>query len=223
MRFWKFLNRRWGVVGPVVGPDGTTPVTGRQAKTGEANVTQTHGKYYEAASRGVLFAACDQGAGVVVQTTFTTTAAMTLTNPVASQKRLAIKQISIGYFSGTLGAGSFYHGILGTGNTLPSGGTALTATCLDVGNQSAAAAQGVARTGATVVAATSIAVIMSTFAELATTANGFQPGVFDIDGFIVLEPGAQWQLLGAFGAAGTSPKITCGIVWEEIQIAASQG
>lgn len=210
-------------VGLTLGADGTTPATGRQGKTGEAIVTQSYGKYYESSSRGIIFGACDQGAGVTVQTSITTTAAMALFNPTTSIKRLQLVQVSIGYFSGTLGAGTFYHGILGPGNTAPSSGTQITSTCLDVGNQSVSAAQGVARTGATVVAATAVGVITSTFPELATTANGMQPAIFDIDGLIVLEPGAQWQLLGVFGAGGSSPKITCGLMWIEMPIVASQG
>ena len=39
----------------------------------------------------------------------------------------------------------------------------------------------------------------------------------DIDGEIVLEPGTSYQLQ-AVAAAGTTPKITAGITWEEITI-----
>lgn len=210
-------------VGAQYTPDGSTPTSGRQCKTGEAAVAQTHGKYYEAASRGVLFAACDQGAGVTVQTSITTTAVMTLHNPIGSKTRLSIKKVSVGYFSGTMPAGSFYHGVLSPGNTLPSSGTQLTATCTDVGNESVAAAQGVCRAGATVVAATALYVFGTSFVELATTANGFQQLEEDVDGAIVLEPGAQYQLLGAFGAGGSSPKVSPSILWEEVPYVQSQG
>lgn len=206
-------------VGPVVGADGTTPATGRQGKTGEATVSQSHGKYYEPASRGVLFAACDQGVGVTVQVTLTTTATMSLHNPVGSGKRLAIKKVSVAYFSGTMPAGAFYHGFLAPGNTLPSGGTALTANSTDIGSTlSAAAGSGVAIAGSTVTAGKPLYAFASSLPVLATTAVFGGTIEEDVDGAIVLEPGAQYQLLGVFGATGTSPKVSPSIVWEEIPI-----
>ena len=220
-----FVSHQWNV-GPILGADGSTaPVSagGRQGKTGEAVVTSVYGQYYEASSRGIMFASCDQGAGVVVQTSITTTAAYALYNPLNSGKRLHLSYLSIAYFSGTLGAGCFYHGVLPPGSTLPTGGTAPAITCLDVGNQSGVAGVGVFRTGATVVAALATEAILSTFPELATTANGLQPAKIAIDGAIVLEPGAQYQLLGVFGAGGSSPKITGGMAWLEIPIVASNG
>ena len=217
------LDKRF-VVGPVLGADGTTPSTGRQGKTGEAAVVQVHGKYYEAASRGTLFSAADAGAGVAVTATITTTATFTLHNPLNSQKRIAIKKLSVAYFSGTLGAGAFYHGHLPPGNTLPSSGTALTARNMDIGNQSGVAAVGVATTAATVVAGLVLYPFASLFPVLATSAvSGPVQCTEDVDGAIVLEPGAQYQLLGVFGAAGTTPKVDIGCLWEEIGIVASNG
>ena len=212
-------------VGAQLGGDGTTPPTGRQAKTGEAAVVQTHGKYYEAASRGTLFASADNGAGVTVQVTVTTTATLTLHNPAGSGKRLALKKLSVAYFSGTLGAGAFYHAALPPGNTLPSSGTAPAIQNCDVGNQSAAAPVGVLRTGSTVISASGF--ILYPFASslpiLASTANNPFTIIEDIDGAIVLEPGAQYQLVGVFGGAGSSPKVAVGMLWEEVPIVATQG
>lgn len=212
-----------GIVGPVFGGDGSTPATGRQAKTGEANVCMTHGKYYEPASRGVIFAACDQGVGVAVQATITTTGILSLQNPALSAKRLAIKKVSISYFSGTLGAGSFYHGFNAVGIVQPSAGTALTSNCTDITNMSSVVAVGVARTAATVVAATVLYPFASALPVLASTAVAFPPIIEDVDGLIVLEPGTAWQLVAVMGAAGTTPKISCGIVWEEVPYVSSQG
>lgn len=212
-----------GVVGPVLGGDGTTPGTGRQGKTGESTVGQAHGKYYEPSSRGVLFAASDQGGGVTCQTTITTTGLLSLYNPAGSVKRLAIKKISLGYVSGTLGAGSFYHAFNAIGAAAPTGGTALTANSADIGNQSAVTAVGVPRTGATVVAATVLYPFASSFVELATTANPLQLIIEDVDGAITIEPGCTYQLVSVLGAGGSSPKVSPGVLWEEIPIVASQG
>lgn len=217
--------RRCGIVGVVLGGDNTTPPSGRQAKTGEAVITAAHGKYYEAASRGTLFAAADNGAGVTVQVSVTTTATLTLHNPAGSGKRLALKKLTVAYFSGTMPAGAFYHAALPPGNTLPSSGTTPTVQNCDVGNQSASAAVGVLKTGATVVSASGF--ILYPFASslpiLASTANNPFTIIEDIDGAIVLEPGAQYQLVGVFGGAGSSPKVAVGLLWEEVPISGSNG
>lgn len=211
-------------VGPVLGADGTTPATGRQGKTGESIVAIAHGKYYEPASRGVLFAAGDQGVGIAVTATLTTTATFSLHNPVGSLKRISIKKISVAYFSGTLGAGAFYHGYNPVGTTLPSSGTTLTARNLNIGNQSGAAAVGVALSASTVVAGTVLYPFASLFPVLATSAvSGPWRCVEDVDGAIVLEPGAVYQLLGVFGAAGSTPKVSVGAVWEEIPFGGANG
>ncbi len=203
-------------VGPQQKADGNEIATGRQAKTGESVVTSAHGKYYEAASRGVLYAAGDQGAGVVVQVTITTTGILSLHNPLKSKFRLAIKKVAIAYFTGTLGAGAFYHAFNPVGTTLPTSGTVLASSCTNIGNIQAAAAVGVASTGATVVAATVLWPFASSLPILASTAVAPPPWIEDVDGAIVLEPGGVYQLVGVFGGAGSSPKVSCGILWEEI-------
>lgn len=217
------FGRRFGAVGPQPGGDGTTPPTGRQAKTGDAVVTQGHGKYYEAAGRGVLFAACDQGVGIVVQVTITTAATLCLYNPANSQKRIAISKVALAYFSGTLGAGAWYHGFNPVGTAAPSGGTLLVSNCTDIGNDSVLVAVGVCRSGATVVAGTVLYPVGSSLPILASTAGDPFSIEEDVDGAIVLEPGGIWQLLGVFGGTGSSPKISAGIVWEEIPYVSSQG
>lgn len=205
-------------IGPILLADGNTPPSGRQGKTGEATVAQAHGKYYEAASRGVLFAAADQGVGVTVQVTITTTAMYSLHNPLGSQKRLALSKMCIAYFSGTLGAGAFYHGYNPVGTTLPSSGTSLTARNMDIGNQPATVAVGVALSGSTVVAGTVLYPFASSLPILASTAVAPFAIIEDVDGAIVLEPGAVYQLLGVFGGTGSTPKVSVGCIWEEVPI-----
>lgn len=204
-------------IGPSYAADGSVPPGGtRYGKTGEQTVAQDHGKYYEAAHRGVLFGAGDQGGGVAVGTALGTTAMFSLYNPQGSGKRLAIQKVSLGYVSGTLGAGTIYHcGNPTTTQTAPSSGTALTPTCLDIGNQNAPVGQ--AKTGATVVQPKILRPFVSLFAELATTANALQEVAEDVDGEIVIEPGCSYQIQ-AVAAAGSSPIVSVGVTWEEIQI-----
>ncbi len=210
-------------VGPQLGADGTTPATGRQGKTGETTVSQAHGKYYEASSRGTLFCGSDSGAGVAPQATIGTTATYSLHNPLNSGKRLSLKKIAITYFSGTQPAGTYYHGYLAPGTTLPSSGTTGGNVCLDIGNQSGAAAVGVSLYGSTVVTGKVLYPFAQSLPVLATTAIPVSILEDDIDGAITLEPGAQYQLLAVMGSTGTSPKIGVGTVWEEIPIVASNG
>ncbi len=214
-------------VGPVLGADGTTPATGRQSKTGEATVTQAHGKYYEASSRGALFVAAGQGAGTAPGTALGTTAYFALYNPPGSAKRLSIKRVRNGYISGTLGAGTLFHCMnpMAAGTALPAkptGGTALTAYPTDVGNQSGVVAVGLPFVGATVTQPVIYGPICSLFAELASTANGLQQVNEDVDGEIVVEPGYCYQIQ-AVAAAGTSPLLSPSVVWEEVPIVASNG
>lgn len=210
-----------GVVGETVAADGTTPSSGRQGKTGESIVALVNGSDYETASRGRYFAAGDQGAGVTVQTSITTTAPLSLHNPAASQRRLAIQFVTVSYFSGTLTAGSFYHGFNPVGTTLPSSGTTLTSYCTDIGVTATAVASavGVAKTGSTVVAATVLYPFASVFPVLASSAVSGPVACFEkVQGRIILEPGAAYQLCGAFGGAGSSPKVSVGIGWVEMPI-----
>lgn len=203
-------------VGPIVGADGTTPAGVRYGKTGEQLMGQAHGKYFEATHRGNSFTAADQGVGVAVGTALGTTAMLSLYNPPGSGKRYAIQRVSLAYFSGTLGAGAVYHCGNGTVNqTAPSGGTALTPACTDIGNQAVSTAQ--AKTGSTVVQPTILRPVVSLTAELATTANQLTDIVEDLDGEFVVEPGCTYQIQ-AVAAAGTSPKVSIGVCWEEIPI-----
>lgn len=209
-------------VGPSYYADGVTPTSGRYGKTNEAVVSQAHGKYYEAASRGKVFAACDI-VGVAIQTSVTTTGNLTLHNLPGSQKRLAILKVSAAYFSGTITAGALYHGFNAVGIVQPSSGTDLTARCTDIGCQSNASPVGVAKTGATVVAGVGLWPFASALPILATTANNPFTIVEDLDGVIVLEPGASYQVLAVMGGSGSTPKFSFGIIWEEIPIVADNG
>lgn len=221
-----WLDKRF-IVGEVLGADGTTPSTGRQGKTGETVVGQAHGKYYEPSSRGRVAFACDQGAGVATVTSISTTAILSLYNPINSGYRLALLKVGLGYFSGTLGAGPVYHCVTpqvsGTAQTLPSGGTSLTSYWTDMNILTKSAAPvGLARVAGTVVAPIVYRPFCSLFAELASTANGIQYSTEDMDGEIVIEPGGSYQIQSVC-AAGSTPKVTVGVVWEEIPYTSQMG
>jgi hypothetical protein len=215
---------RWGTVGIQLGADGTTPAV-RQARTGDTVVSQGHGKYYELCGRGAVFCASDAGAGIAPMTALSgTTACLTLANPANNTKRLAILKVAIGYFSGTVGSGSFYHGILPPTVAQPSSGSGASAFSLAGGLPNAPAATGVAKTGATVTASTANPLwpICSFNLGTAATTNPATILIEDVDGAICIDPGAAWTLLSVL-ASSSSPKISVGIVWAEVPYAMTMG
>lgn len=215
------------MIGPQLLADGNHPSTGRQGKTGEAIVGHAHGRYFEAASRGVLFGAQEQGTGVAPGTALGTTALLSLYNPRTSGKLLVVCKVSLGYVSGTLGAGTVYH----CGNlpgesaavgaiAVPSGGTALTVYNRRFGGQvlqASAGPVGVARVGGTVTTPVALRAFCSLQASLASTAVGPWQLVEDVGGEFVVEPGFCYQLQ-AIAAAGSTPLVSPGVVWEEIPL-----
>lgn len=213
-----------GTVGPTYGADGSAgPATGRQSKDGSAVVTQSHGKYYEAASRGAIYCTNDGGAGIGVQVTNTTTGNITLSNPVNSKVRLSLLRVAVTYFSGTLGAGTFYHGKNDIGIVQPSSGSTPTISSAGVGLTSAAAPVGVVRTAPTVVAAVLLYAFGSMGPILATTVEPLTTCFEDVDGLICLDPGTSWALVGVFGGTGSTPKCGYGLIWEEIPFTGTNG
>jgi len=205
-----------GRVGPVMNADGTNLQPIRTAKSNELCVTQAHGKYYEAAHRGVLFAAQEQGSGVAGGHALSTTALLTLYNPQGSGKRLSINKVSLGYISGTLGVGTFYHCINNSSTqTAPSGGTSLTPVASDIGNTATPVAKALVNN--TVVTPVAYRAFAACGAFVGGANNAPAPCTEDIDGEIVVEPGCTYQLQFV-GTGGTSPALSPGITWEEIQI-----
>lgn len=211
-------------VGPILGADGTTPPTGRQGHTGESIVGMAHGKYFEAASRGLLFGACSQ-AGVAPGTALGTTAAFALYNPPTSGKRLSVCKVSLGYVSGTLGAGVMFHcvNVMVAGTALPaapSSGTALTVYSRGVGLPPSAASNAAtasAMTGATVTQPIAMRPFCSFNAILASTATGIFFVSEDVNGEFVIYPGYCYQLQ-SIAASGSTPLVAIGATWEEVPL-----
>lgn len=205
-------------VGPTLNADTQASVPSvRMAKTNEQVVAQAHGKYYEAASRGVMYTASAGATGQAPGTAIGTTAMFTLWNPTGSGKRLALKRASLGYISGTLGAGTiFYCANSAATTTLPTGGTSVTPVNCDIGSPANSVAK--VSYGATLPASpTAIRPFASLDAELATSVVGFRTNTEDVDGEFVVEPGCGLSLEGV-AAAGTSPVMSPGFTWEEVPI-----
>mgnify|MGYP001565554492 CR=1 FL=1 len=105
-------------------------------KTKEARVSQAHGAHFEAARRGNVFAGATAVGGVDHAATNTTTAPLALYNPVGSNVDLVVIELSMGYISGTLGAGvviATQYLVGQPSNAVPTG-TAIVATPTRLGS-----------------------------------------------------------------------------------------
>ena len=212
-------------VGATLQGDGVNNAAPRQCKTGEQAVSQTHGKYYEATHRQNVYSATNGATGALSGTALGTSPPILLYNPVGSGRRLKIMKVSAGYISGTLGAGTLFHcgftinGPVGSqSNVAPAvgSGAVITPVNMDLGgaNNSVAVAFALGTLNANPVPLYPLATLN---AMLATTATNPSEIWEDVDGNIVLEPGAGW-CLEAVAAAGTSPLISAAVIWEEVPI-----
>jgi len=200
-----------GKVGLVSLYDGA-PNQVRLDRSGALAVVNAHGHFQEPAARGKMFTASTAVAGVAPGTALSTTPPACLYNPIGSGVDLAISKTSLGYISGTLGAGSILYA-RGQQLTDPTGGSELTPV-----NNRLSYSRGVGRfyQGSTLTAAPTI--IRAAFilgAALATTA--FQNTLITdyTEGEFIVPSGYVFCIQGV-AAAGTSPLVLFGITWEEI-------
>lgn len=187
----------------------------RSDKTGAVVTTNTHGQFNESAVRGAIMYATNAGTGVAPGTVLSTAPPLTLWNPPSSGKFLSITKVSVGYVSGTLGAGSITLAVNASQATVPSGGTEITPVCSLLGFP-----RGVGRafTGSTLSAIpTLIRPVFNMGAFLATTALAPQDCDVLIDGSIIVTPGTTLSLQG-IAAAGTTPLVILGFTFEEIPV-----
>lgn len=186
----------------------------RASGSGALFSAQLSGRYQEAVLRGRCFSGGTAVTGVAPGTSIGTTAAFSLYNPAASNVNLVVLRATMGYVSGTLGAGVI-HWLANTNNAAAaSTGTAISSpNCLLGGGY---AAVGRPLTTVTLpVAPTVLRPFVSLGASLATTAVQPWQIAEDVDGEFVVTPGCTLSLHGT-AAAGTSPLVVFGILWEEV-------
>ncbi len=202
-----------GRVGPAAGGDGAV-LPSRLEGTGAIVSANLHGMYAEQVRRGNVMIGANAVAGVSPGTAFSTTPPLALWNPPSSGKLLVILKASVGYVSGTIGAGNIAYGVVPSQTTVPTTGTELTpANCL------LGFPRGVGRlfTGSTFVAAPTI--LRSAFtagAFLASTALSPTAVVDLADGEFIVAQGAAIALQATPMAAGSSPLVILGLTWEEV-------
>lgn len=205
-----------GTVGAASGLVSGTGHAVRLNRSGAVLSAGMSGKYQEAALRGACFSGSTAITGVAPGTSISTTAAFSLYNPAASTVNLVVLRASAGYVSGTFGAGVAMF-VANTNNAAAATtGTAITAVnCLFGGGH---VAQGRPLTTATLPATpTLVRPFYSLGASLASTAVQPWQIDLDIDGEFVVAPGCTLSIHAA-AAAGTSPLVVYGMMWEEVAV-----
>lgn len=200
-------------VGRQAAADGSKP-TARGARDASLVVTLAGSKYYQIVKDGLVFVAQTAVTGVAPGTAIGTTAAAALYNPAGSGKDVVILSASMGYVSGTLGAGVVSWCLNTNLVAAASTGTAMVTRNALAGSAATAAAS--ALTTATLPAnPTPVRNFASLQASLASTAVAPWQIVDDVDGALILKPGATASLQ-ATAAAGSTPLVAFGFVWAEL-------
>lgn len=186
----------------------------RGDNTGAVVTTQAHGTYTEPASLAKIFEACTAVGGVAPGTALSTTPPMALWNPPTSNVNLAVFKTSMGYVSGTLGAGCIVYATGTAQTTVPSTGSELIPQCTLIG-----APRGVGRVfqGSTISLAGTVLRASYTLGAFVGGANPPALCADFIDGAIIVQPGGLFIMQGVAGA-GTSPLVIFGVCWEEVPI-----
>lgn len=203
-----------GRVGLVNVADGVGAVL-RLGKQADLIVSQLMGELYEGASRGKVFSVCNAAAGVAPGTALGTAPPIAVHNPASSGILVAIREVTCGYVSGTLGAGTIVHAFAAQPSA-PTSGTELTPQGRPLG---AAAGTAKAYTGSTIAAtATILHPAFNLGAGLASTAELPKEAPKDnVKSGIVIPAGYVWCLQG-IAAAGSTPLVIFGVVYQEITI-----
>lgn len=201
------------LVGPQALGDGVTG-EGRIGRTGEQVFSGVHGRFYEQAKRGNVYSGATAVSGVAPGTAIGTTAAFALYNPLNSGFDLVILKASMSYLSGTLGIG-FVNWIMHTAAV--QAGAAVTGTAISVVRANGQNGVGVGKplTTATVVAGVLTRLFANLPPMLATSVLAPWRLDDDVDGALVVPPGAAVSLQ-ATAAAGTTPLVIYGCTWEEV-------
>lgn len=206
-----------GIVGHFQSSSGVEVTQEAYTHNRAQKIAQACGRLQDAVLRGRCFLGMTAVTGVAPGTSVSTTAAFALFNPAGSGVYLSVLRATMGYVSGTLGAGVVSWNANVNAAAAATTGTAITAiNCLLGGGYSAS---GKPLTTATLPAApTVLRPFVSLGASLATTAVQPWQVAEDVEGEIIVAPGCTISL-HATAAAGTSPLVVFGMMWEEIPIA----
>lgn len=199
-----------GRPGAILAGDGTLN-TFRQGREGDLVVQEGHARYQEGCVRGQIFSSAV--ASVAPGTALGTTPPFVLWNPPSSGKNLVVITTSLGYVSGTLGAGFIAYAAVISQLTVPSGGTELTVTQNIL---SLTKGTGRAFSGSTV-ASTPIILRPGYFIGGLLVGTAFPMTLVkdEVAGEYVIPPGSVFVIQGVTAAGGT-PLVAIGGSWQEV-------
>lgn len=166
--------------------------------------------------RGLCFAASTPATGVAPGTAIGTTAAHTLYNPKGSGKLLIPVMCSMGYISGTLGAGTVWLLANIDATAAAVSGTLNQALRTRYGQSGSLASQG--NTGLSYTTATlplTPSIVRPLFSIGGTPLQPFSADGGVLEGIHMIEPGCALSM-HATAAAGAAPLVAFGMVWIEI-------
>lgn len=205
-------------VGKQTGAAGAT-VTASADTTGGTRTAPARGKHADAASRGEIYNGSTAVGGVAPGTSLTTSGQHTaLYNPPSSGKNLELLVCSLGFVSGTLGAGFMAYaqvitGIAGTTNVMVGTERTTRSTKLNGGAGAGRFYEDCSPT----VAPTILRPAFNFGAFVTTTAA--LPGALkdELDGEFIVPPSTSFIVSG-IAASGTSPLVVVGLTWQEVAI-----
>lgn len=195
-------------VGPARAADGVS-VDIRQAKTAELVVSDAHGRYSEAATRGLIFSAANQAAVATPVGLTASSLNYTLYNPAGSGVLLSLLNISIG-ISAAPAAGSVIY-LVQNNNPLQAAPATVTALVVVNNYLGPVTSAGRAYSTATLAAAPTVMRPLG-FVPAAATVSGFVIQ-HDIAGMIVIPPGTYISI-----QATTAISLIVSADWEEIPL-----
>ena len=182
-------------------------------------VAQAKPSLYDLVDQGLVYAGQTAVGGVAPGTAVGTAPPITLYNPPNSDVKLVVLKVSMGYISGTLGAGT----VLYVGNFNPVAavvtGTAISVVNLKLGTKRVDGGnKGQLFTTSTLPATpTLLRPFMNLDASLATSVVGPYRVTDEPNGESVLTPNSALSLQGV-AAAGTAPLVAFGFAWAELPL-----
>ena len=208
-----------GIPSTVV-PDTFSPTALLQGKHSDLIVSELTGKYYTAASRGLVYHGATALAGVTLTTTGSTTMTFGLWNPAGSGKVLVPIKSRIGFAGATGTVTALAWSASNQLNANTAGTSAISAKTLITSVNGrievvGSASVGLLTSAATLAAAPTIVKYLgaSWGAPVATTAAVFPTMIDDFDGELIIGPGSALWL-----TAATAPgaAVNASLSWQEL-------
>lgn len=205
-------------IGPISTSDGRGTGRLRQDKLSAMVVSDSHGRYYEQSSRGVIFCLSTANTGTTIVAANVSppaaaaATAITLLNPVGSLVNLEILRVTMSQLTGTPGTGAWTYCVAPSGTSVTAAQNTPAAACFTATSPNAKGYVQTALTGGPVHTVLGN-IPASVFAgALAASAN-----FTDVpDGMIVVAPG--WMLTLAPPATGTTLAVAISIFYAEVTI-----